>query len=109
MGLGWVLTVFQQGMVGISSIQTIMDRKGTDDERKSLSANQKEELFKEGIRVDNLNYTYAMYSVNSPIVNFPLITYIPPTKKIMIFKICPRLPSKGITKERIHEIFNVAS
>lgn len=58
MGLGWVLTIFQQGMVGISSIQTIMDREGTDDDRKSLSANQKEELFNEGIRVDNLNYTY---------------------------------------------------
>ncbi|WP_297097496.1 ABC transporter ATP-binding protein [uncultured Draconibacterium sp.] len=58
MGLGWVLTIFQQGMVGISSIQTIMDRKGTDDDRKSLPANQKEELFKEGIRVENLNYTY---------------------------------------------------
>nr|WP_306453044.1 ABC transporter ATP-binding protein [Draconibacterium orientale] len=58
MGLGWVLTIFQQGMVGISSIQTIMDRKGTDDDRKALPANQKGELFKEGIRVENLNYTY---------------------------------------------------
>ncbi|WP_320110370.1 ABC transporter ATP-binding protein [Draconibacterium orientale] len=58
MGLGWVLTIFQQGMVGISSIQTIMDRKGTDDDRKALPANQKEELFEEEIRVENLNYTY---------------------------------------------------
>ncbi|WP_372652136.1 ABC transporter ATP-binding protein, partial [Draconibacterium sp.] len=58
MGLGWVLTIFQQGMVGISSIQTIMDRKGTDDERKALPKSKKKELFKEGIRVENLNYTY---------------------------------------------------
>ena len=58
MGLGWVLTIFQQGFVGISSIQTIMDRKGTDDERKSLPESKKEELFKEGIEVKNLNYTY---------------------------------------------------
>jgi len=35
-----------------------MDRKGTDDDRKALPANQKGELFKEGIRVENLNYTY---------------------------------------------------
>lgn len=58
MGLGWVLTVFQQGFVGISSIQTIMDRKGPDDERKSLPKGAKEKLFKNGIHVKNLNFTY---------------------------------------------------
>jgi ATP-binding cassette, subfamily B, multidrug efflux pump len=58
MGLGWVLTVFQQGFVGISSIQTIMDREGTDDERKPLPEAKKEELFKNGLHVKNLNYTY---------------------------------------------------
>lgn len=58
MGLGWVLTVFQQGFVGISSIQTIMDRKGTDDERKPLPEKEKGELFKNGIRVKNLSFTY---------------------------------------------------
>lgn len=58
MGLGWVLTVFQQGFVGISSIQTIMDRKGTDDERKPLPETQKVKLFKDGIHVKNLSYTY---------------------------------------------------
>jgi len=58
MGLGWVLTVFQQGFVGISSIQTILDRKGTDDERKPLPETKKAELFKNGIHVKNLNYTY---------------------------------------------------
>lgn len=58
MGLGWVLTVFQQGFVGISSIQTIMDRKGSDDNKKSLPESEKVELFKNGIHVKNLNYTY---------------------------------------------------
>jgi ATP-binding cassette subfamily B multidrug efflux pump len=58
MGLGWVLTVFQQGFVGISSIQTIMDRKGEDDEREKLLESEKVELFKDGIHVKNLNYTY---------------------------------------------------
>lgn len=58
MGLGWVLTVFQQGFVGISSLQTIMDRKGTDDERKPLPENERVELFKSGIHIKNLDYTY---------------------------------------------------
>ena len=31
MGLGWVLTIFQQGMVGIDSVQTILARKGQDE------------------------------------------------------------------------------
>ncbi|MDD4755184.1 MAG: ABC transporter ATP-binding protein [Prolixibacteraceae bacterium] len=58
MGLGWLLTVFQQGFVGISSLQTIMNRKGVDDERKPLSLKDKEQLFKDGISVKNLNFTY---------------------------------------------------
>ena len=58
MGLGWVLTVFQQGFVGISSIQTIMDRKGTDHERKPLPETEKVKLFEDGIHIKNLNFTY---------------------------------------------------
>ncbi|WP_246095415.1 ABC transporter ATP-binding protein [Saccharicrinis carchari] len=58
MGLGWVLTVFQQGFVGISSIQTIMERKGVDDERVPLPAAEKNKLFEEGIHIQKLNYTF---------------------------------------------------
>jgi ATP-binding cassette subfamily B protein len=58
MGLGWLLTVLQQGFVGISSLQTIMNRSGVDDERKPLPAHEKEQLFKDGIHVKNLSYTY---------------------------------------------------
>ena len=58
MGLGWVLTVFQEGLVGISSIQTIMDRKGTDDYKKPLPKKESENLFKKGIEIKNLNFTY---------------------------------------------------
>jgi ATP-binding cassette subfamily B protein len=58
MGLGWVLTVFQQGFVGIGSIQTIMDRKGIDDNLISLPENEKVKLFKKGIEIKNLNFTY---------------------------------------------------
>ncbi|MDD4107133.1 MAG: ABC transporter ATP-binding protein [Prolixibacteraceae bacterium] len=58
MGLGWLLTVFQQGFVGISSLQTIMNRKGIDDERELLPVNERQQLFKNGISVSNLNFTY---------------------------------------------------
>lgn len=58
MGLGWVLTVFQQGSVGISSIQTIMDRKGVDDDQPRLSESKKEQLLKDGVSVQNLTYSY---------------------------------------------------
>ena len=58
MGLGWVLTVFQQGFVGISSLQTIMGRKGTDDERKPLPNEVRNQLFRKGITFKNLSYTY---------------------------------------------------
>jgi ATP-binding cassette subfamily B multidrug efflux pump len=58
MGLGWVLTVFQQGFVGISSLQTIMNHKGVDDERPALPPTEQEKLFKKGITLKNLSYTY---------------------------------------------------
>jgi len=58
MGFGWVLTVFQQGFVGIASIQTIMDRKGVDDEKKTLDKNARSKIFSKGIEIRNLDYTY---------------------------------------------------
>ncbi len=57
-GLGWVLTAFQQGFVGINSLQTIMNRKGIDDDRKILAPELKTRLFDEGIQVRNLSYRY---------------------------------------------------
>jgi len=58
MGLGWLLTIFQQGFVGITSLQTIMDRKGADDDRKPVAPGKEELLFREGIRVKNMSYRY---------------------------------------------------
>jgi ATP-binding cassette subfamily B multidrug efflux pump len=58
MGLGWVLTVFQQGFVGISSLQTIMTRKGVDDHKKPLPQKDQNNLFNDGITLKNLTYTY---------------------------------------------------
>ncbi len=58
MGLGWLLTIFQQGFVGISSLQTIIDHKGVDDGRMPLARKERDQLFREGITVRNLEYTY---------------------------------------------------
>lgn len=58
MGLGWVLTIFQQGFVGISSIQTIMDREGADDKRQAINHDEKVKLYRQGLEVKNLNFTY---------------------------------------------------
>ncbi|MGQ7870837.1 ABC transporter ATP-binding protein [Sunxiuqinia sp. sy24] len=58
MGLGWVLTIFQQGFVGISSLQTIMDRQGPDEHRQLLQQQEKKQLFQSGIEVKNLSFTY---------------------------------------------------
>ncbi|MCA1745138.1 MAG: ABC transporter ATP-binding protein/permease [Bacteroidales bacterium] len=60
MGLGWVLTIFQQGFVGITSIQTIMDRKGVDDIKPALPDSEKSHLVNAGIFVKNLSFTYRI-------------------------------------------------
>ena len=66
MGLGWLLTTFQQGFVGISSLQTIMDRPGSDDDRKPLPLHEKEQLFREGVVLKNL--TYAYHNSDKPVL-----------------------------------------
>ncbi len=58
MGLGWLLTVLQQGFVGISSLQTIMGRKGRDDKKRPLPESERKHLFDKGITLKNLTYTY---------------------------------------------------
>ncbi len=58
MGLGWVLTIFQQGFVGITSLQTIMGRKGVDDDKKPLPPEKQNDLFNNGIKLKNLTFTY---------------------------------------------------
>lgn len=66
MGFGWVLTVFQQGFVGITSIQTIMNRKGVDDDKMSLDKKVRKNLFSEGIEIRNLNFKY--YNGEHPVL-----------------------------------------
>ncbi len=67
MGLGWVLTIFQQGMVGIDSVQTILARKGQDEGKKAVDETEKIALFKDGIRVEKLSYTF--HNGNKPALN----------------------------------------
>ncbi|MDD2196797.1 MAG: ABC transporter ATP-binding protein [Bacteroidales bacterium] len=66
MGLGWLLTVFQQGFVGIGSIQTIMDRKGEDDNKPALAEGVRERLFEKGISIKDLSFTY--HNGNTPVL-----------------------------------------
>ncbi|SFD81628.1 ABC transporter ATP-binding protein [Thermophagus xiamenensis] len=58
MGLGWVLTIMQQGFVGISSLQTILNRKGVDSDKKPLPPYKQKKLLNKGITLKNLTYTY---------------------------------------------------
>ncbi|MFA5646690.1 MAG: ABC transporter ATP-binding protein [Bacteroidales bacterium] len=66
MGLGWLLTVFQQGFVGIGSIQTIMDRKGEDDNKPALPESVRERLFEKGVSIKDLSFTY--HNGNTPVL-----------------------------------------
>ncbi len=67
MGLGWVLTIFQQGMVGIDSIQTILSHPSKDEKLLKLSPIEHSSLFKDGIELKNLNYTF--HDGESPTLN----------------------------------------
>ena len=58
MGLGWLLSILQQGFVGIGSLQTIMNRDGTDDKRNLLPVKDRTRLFDNGLAVRDLKYTY---------------------------------------------------
>ena len=59
MGLGWVTTMFQQGLVGLTSIQTVLQQDLPRIQLKSLQQQKLKSLFAEnGLRVNNLNFSY---------------------------------------------------
>jgi len=59
MGLGWVTTMFQQGLVGLSSIQTVLDQDLPRSNFISLPEKKLKSLFAEaGLTVKNLSYRY---------------------------------------------------
>jgi len=59
MGLGWVTTMFQQGLVGLASIQTILQQDLPRTQLKSLKQQKLKSLFVEsGLTVHNLSFSY---------------------------------------------------
>ncbi len=59
MGLGWVTTMFQQGMIGLTSIQTVLQQDLPRSKLLSLPEEKREKLFEEsGLTVKNLNFRY---------------------------------------------------
>ncbi len=61
MGLGWVTTMIQQGLVGLASIQTVLQQKLPRSHLKSLPQARLKSLFAENrLTVDNLSYRYPL-------------------------------------------------
>ena len=61
MGLGWVTTMIQQGLVGLASIQTVLQQKLSRSHLKSLTQTGLKTLFSENrLTVDNLSYRYPL-------------------------------------------------
>lgn len=58
MGLGWITTMIQHGMVGIESIQTIDQQKGLYSEIQSLPPKESAHLFDAGMEVNDLHFQY---------------------------------------------------
>ncbi len=60
-GLGWVTTMIQQGLLGLSSIQTILQQELPRSHLKSIPKKGLKTLFTENsLSVDNLSYRYPL-------------------------------------------------
>ena len=59
MGLGWLTTMIQQGLVGLASLETILSQKIPKEKIKELPPNISSHLFNKGIEVKNLNFRYS--------------------------------------------------
>ena len=61
MGLGWVTTMIQQGLVGLASIQTVLQQKLPRSHLKSFPQTELKSLFAENrLTVDKLSYRYPL-------------------------------------------------
>ena len=56
-GLGWVSTIFQQSMVGVESLETILDQPTLHRQRPATGLAPRE-LFGQGLKVQNLTFAY---------------------------------------------------
>lgn len=59
MGLGWVTTAVQQGLVGLSSVETILNRTEQHSDENFPTVDKPEHLFDQGLRVQNLSFRYS--------------------------------------------------
>lgn len=57
-GMAWLITLFQQGLVGLRSLQTIFSSEFTSETKEALPTQEKIHLFDQGIEVKDLSYTY---------------------------------------------------
>jgi ATP-binding cassette, subfamily B, multidrug efflux pump len=63
MGLGWLTTMFQQGMVGVESVRSILKTDVPFRLNAPLKTSECNRLFDEGINIHNLSYSYAEKTV----------------------------------------------
>ena len=59
MGLGWLTTIIETGLVGVGSVETIMRQQTSVKQIAEVSKNKLPLLFADGIEVKNLNFNYA--------------------------------------------------
>lgn len=58
MGLGWLTTIFELGMVGLASLETILSQKIPEAKIKPLPRSEVSRLFDHGLEIRNLTYGY---------------------------------------------------
>lgn len=58
MGLGWVTTMFQQGLVGLASLETIIQQRIPFASVPSLPSAELATMFDNGLRIQNFSYKY---------------------------------------------------
>jgi len=81
MGLGWLATFFQQGLVGLESIQTILNQPADKAERPRLAPGGDWKPSGQGIEIRNLTYHYP--GAKDPILK-NLSFRIPPKQTVGI-------------------------
>ena len=64
MGLGWLTTLYQQGMVGMTSLETIINAKTPHEGLQNLPPETGKSLFDKGLIVKNLTFAYE----NKPVL-----------------------------------------
>ncbi len=58
MGLGWLTTIIETGMIGVASVETILNQETKESEVSKPPISSGIKLFESGLEVRNLSYTY---------------------------------------------------